>query len=159
MDDDVSGILKVSEGRWQAEECFRIMKTDFSARPIYLQEENRITGPFPYLLSCPAFLSRFWKSWLGYRYTCEEILNTLRALNFAEIQEQGFVPLYERERITDELHNVCGFHTDYEFLTKEPNENNPEKSREGNKLLYFKTYQKTAVMPIFQRATAVFLSV
>ena len=36
LDDDVSGILKVSEGRWQIEECFRIMKTDFSARPVYL---------------------------------------------------------------------------------------------------------------------------
>ena len=46
LDDDVSGILKVSEGRWQIEECFRIMKTDFSARPIYLQEENRITAHF-----------------------------------------------------------------------------------------------------------------
>ena len=43
LDDDVSGILKVSEGRWQIEECFRIMKTDFSARPVYLRDENRIT--------------------------------------------------------------------------------------------------------------------
>ncbi|MHA9742382.1 IS1634 family transposase, partial [Robinsoniella peoriensis] len=33
LDDDVCDILKVSEGRWQIEECFRIMKTDFSARP------------------------------------------------------------------------------------------------------------------------------
>lgn len=36
LDDEVSDILKVSEGRWQIEECFRIMKTDFSARPVYL---------------------------------------------------------------------------------------------------------------------------
>src|SRR5699024_2559648 len=36
LDDEVGDILKVSEGRWQIEECFRIMKTDFSARPIYL---------------------------------------------------------------------------------------------------------------------------
>ena len=28
LDDDVSDILKVSEGKWQIEECFRIMKTD-----------------------------------------------------------------------------------------------------------------------------------
>ena len=40
LDDNVADILKVSEGRWQIEECFRIMKTDFSARPVYLQAEN-----------------------------------------------------------------------------------------------------------------------
>ncbi len=51
LDDDVSEILKVSEGRWQIEECFRIMKTDFSARPIYLQDENRIKAHFSYLFS------------------------------------------------------------------------------------------------------------
>lgn len=45
-DDDVENILKVSEGRWQIEECFRIMKTDFSARPVYLQNENRIKAHF-----------------------------------------------------------------------------------------------------------------
>ena len=128
LDDDVSGILKVSEGRWQIEECFRIMKTDFSARPIYLQEENRIMAHF--LICFLALLSyRILEKRLGYRYTCEEILNTLRALNFAEIQEQGFVPLYERERITDELHNVCGFHTDYEFLTKSQMKTIQKKSK------------------------------
>ena len=117
------------------------MKTDFSARPIYLQEENRITAHF--LICFLALLSyRILEKRLGYRYTCEEILNTLRALNFAEIQEQGFVPLYERERITDELHNVCGFHTDYEFLTKSQMKTIQKKAREGNKLLYFKTYKK-----------------
>ena len=52
LDDDVSGILKVSEQRWQIEECFRIMKTDFTARPVYLQDENRIKAHFRDLLSC-----------------------------------------------------------------------------------------------------------
>ena len=46
LDNDVKDILKVSEGRWQIEECFRIMKTDFSARPVYLQNENRIKAHF-----------------------------------------------------------------------------------------------------------------
>ena len=46
LDDEVGEILKVSEGRWQIEECFRIMKTDFSARPVYLQDKNRIRAHF-----------------------------------------------------------------------------------------------------------------
>ena len=52
------------------------------------------------------------------KYTCETILDTLKALNFAEIQEQGFMPLYKWEKITDALHDACGFRTDYQFFTK-----------------------------------------
>ena len=117
LDDDVCDILKVSEGRWQIEECFRIMKTDFSARPVYLQDENRIKAHF---LIC--FLSltvyRFLEKKLDSKYTCEEILCALKAMNFAEIQEQGFIPTYKRELITDALHDACGFRTDYQFITK-----------------------------------------
>ena len=117
LDDDVSDILKVSEDRWQIEECFRIMKTDFSARPIYLQDENRIKAHF--LICFLALLSyRLLEKELDYKYTCKTILDTLKALNFAAIEEQGFIPLYKREKITDMLHDACGFRTDYQFITK-----------------------------------------
>ena len=117
LDDEVGDILKVSEGRWQIEECFRIMKTDFSARPVYLQNENRIKAHF---LICFLALTiyRFLEKKLKYEYTCEELLDTLKAMNFAEIQEQGFIPLYKRKMITDALHDACGFRTDFQFITK-----------------------------------------
>jgi len=117
LDNEIGDILKVSEGRWQIEECFRIMKTDFSARPVYLQEENRIRAHF---LICFLALTlyRFLEKKLNSEYTCEELLDTLKVMNFAEIQEQGFVPLYRRNTITDSLHEVCGFRTDYQFITK-----------------------------------------
>ena len=117
LDDEVSDILKVSEGRWQIEECFRIMKTDFSARPVYLRDENRIKAHF---LICflALMIYRFLVRKLNYKYTCEELLDTLKAMNFAEIQEQGFIPLYKREAITNDLHEACGFRTDYQFITK-----------------------------------------
>lgn len=67
-------------------ECFRILKTDFSARPVYLQNENRIRAHF---LIC--FLSlavyRFLERKRNYKYTCEELLETLRGMNFAGVQE------------------------------------------------------------------------
>ena len=117
LDDNVADILKVSEGRWQIEECFRIMKTDFSARPVYLQDENRIQA---YFLICFLALTiyRFLEKKMDLKYTCEELLETLKAINFAEIQEQGYIPLYKREAITDDLHEACGFRTDYQFITK-----------------------------------------
>lgn len=117
LDDEVGDILKVSEGRWQIEECFRIMKTDFSARPVYLQNENRIKAHF---LICflALLIYRFLEKNLNCKYTCEEVLETLKAMNFAEVQEQGFIPLYKRDAITDALHETCGFRTDYQFITR-----------------------------------------
>lgn len=117
LDDEVGDILKISEGRWQIEECFRIMKTDFSARPVYLQDENRIKAHF---LICFLALTiyRFLEKKLESEYTCEELLDALKAMNFVEVQDQGFIPTYKREAITDSLHDVCGFRTDYQFITK-----------------------------------------
>ena len=128
LDDDVSDILKVSEGRWQIEECFRIMKTDFSARPVYLQDENRIKAHF--LICFLALLSyRILEKKLDNKYTCETILDTLKEMNFAEIQEQGFMPLYKREKITDDLHDAFGFRTDYQFITKSQMKTIQKKSK------------------------------
>lgn len=128
LDDDISDILKVSEGRWQIEECFRILKTDFSARPVYLQDENRIKAHF--LICFLALLSyRILEKKLDHKYTCEEILDTLKTINFAEVQEQGFIPLYKRSKLTDALHDACGFRTDYQFITKSQMKTIQKKSK------------------------------
>ena len=128
LDDDVNDILKISEGRWQIEECFRIMKTDFSARPVYLQNENRIKAHF---LICflALLIYRILEKKLNYKYTCEDILDTLKEMNFANLQEQGFVPLYKRLKITDDLHETCGFRTDYQFITKSQMKTIQKKSK------------------------------
>jgi transposase len=128
LDDNVDDILKVSEGRWQIEECFRIMKTDFSARPVYLQNENRIKAHF---LICflALFIYRMLEKKLDYQYTCETILDTLKDMNFAEVQEQGFIPLYKRDKLTDKLHDVCGFRTDYQFISKSQMKTIQKKSK------------------------------
>ena len=117
FDDEPEDILKISESRWQIESCFRIMKTDFSARPVYVQREDRIRAHF---LIC--FLSlliyRILEKKLNKQYTCEELLEALRSYEFADVQGQGFMPIYESTKLTDELHGICGFETDYEFITK-----------------------------------------
>lgn len=128
LDDNVNEILKVSEGRWKIEECFRIMKTDFSARPVYLQDENRIRAHF--LICFLALLTyRILEKRLDCQYTCEEILKTLKEINFADIEEQGYIPLYKRSKLTDALHDCCGFHTDYQFITKSQMKTIQKKSK------------------------------
>jgi len=128
LDDEPGDIIKVSEGRWQIEECFRIMKTDFSARPVFVQREDRITAHF---LTCflALMIYRFLERKLEYKYTGEYILETLKSMNFADIEEQGYMPLYEREEITDDLHEVSGFRTDYQYISKQKMRNIEKKSK------------------------------
>lgn len=118
LDDDVRDLIRISEGRWQIENCFRIMKTEFSARPVYVRDEDRIKAHF---LVCflALLIFRLLEKKLGKTYTCSEILNTLKRMNFADIEDQGFMPLYPRTKLTDRLHEVCGFRTDYQFITKQ----------------------------------------
>ena len=128
LDDDVADILKVSEGRWQIEDCFRTMKTDFEARPVYLNREDRIKAHF---LTCFLALLHFRllnRSLKG-TYTTEQLLHTLKDIKFTDIEEQGFMPVYERQEITDDLHETCGFRTDYQFITKRKMKGIQKKSK------------------------------
>ncbi len=117
FEDDPRELLKVSERRWQIETCFRIMKTDFDARPVYMRREDRIKAHF---LICflALLIYRCLEKRLGKTYTCEEVLHTLKTFSFADVQGQGFMPIYESTKLTDALHRVSGFETNYEFLTK-----------------------------------------
>lgn len=128
LDDPVGDILKISEGRWQIEECFRIMKTDFSARPAYVSREDRIKAHF--LICFLALLVyRLLEVKLENQYTCNEILSKLKEMNFAKIEEQGFIPLYMRTVLTDKLHEFGGFRTDYHFITKSKMKEIQKKSK------------------------------
>ena len=46
LDGDVSEIIKINQRRWEIEECFRIMKSEFKARPVYLSNDDRIEAHF-----------------------------------------------------------------------------------------------------------------
>jgi len=114
--DDVEGICKVSARRWEIEECFRIMKTELKARPAYLSREERIRAHF---LTCfiALLVYRILEKKLGGTFTVSQILDTLKAMDFEEVKGEGYRPLYERSEITDALHEVFGFQTDFEIIT------------------------------------------
>ena len=117
-DDNVTKIIAISERRWQIEECFRIMKTDFKARPIYLQLEDRINAHF--LICFTALLTiRLLSIKLGNKYTVQELLKTLRNMTLTDTGYGSYIPSYTRTEITDELHESFGFRTDYEISTKQ----------------------------------------
>ena len=112
----VADIIHINKKRWEIEECFRIMKTEFKARPVYLRREDRIKAHF---LTCfiSLFVYRILKKRLDEKFTCEEIVSTLRDMNmYRPGENQGYIPAYTRTDLTDALHETAGFRTDYEIL-------------------------------------------
>ena len=113
---DINQILKIVKGRWEIEESFRIMKSDFLARPVNLSREDRIKAHF---MTCfiSLFIYRLLEKKLNYKFTTSQILETLRGMNVLEIKGDGYIPEYIRTDITDELHELFDFRTDYEINT------------------------------------------
>ena len=113
---DIQEILKIVKGRWEIEESFRIMKSDFLARPVNLSREDRIKAHFM-ICFLSLFIYRFLEKKLSYKYTASQIFETLRNMNMLEQKGLGFEPEYERTQLTDDLHNLFGFNTDLEIVS------------------------------------------
>lgn len=119
LNDDVSKIIEINKGRREIEESFRIMKTEFKSRPIYVRREDSIRAHF---LTCFIALlaERILEKKLGCTYTTSKIIKTLREMKLTLLnQDQGYIPIYKRSEITDEMHSYVGFRTDYEIISKQ----------------------------------------
>lgn len=122
LEDEATKIIDICRRRWEIEDCFRIMKSEFRARPVYLSTKERIEAHF---LTCFMALTlyRILEKKLGKNYTCQEIIQTLKNMNFYKSNTEGYIPAYTRTDITDDLHDAFGFRTDYEILTKKKMKN------------------------------------
>ncbi len=116
LEDEAPAITKINHKRWEIEECFRLLKTDFKARPVYLSRDDRIKAHFT---TC--FLSltiyRYLEKRLKEKFTSSEIIRQLRDMNFYSIPGEGYIPTYTRTDFTDALHEAFGFRTDYQIVT------------------------------------------
>ena len=110
-----------------------------------------------------------WKDWASNRFNnscrswyrkpdalCLYLLHTLKDIKFTDIEEQGFMPVYERQEITDDLHETCGFRTDYQFITKRKMKGIQKKVSGDKTLLYFVYADKSATPLVFTGIVALF---
>lgn len=116
LEDSPETIVTINKQRWEIEESFRIMKSDFKARPVYVQTDAHIEAHF---LTCFIALTifRLLEKKLGYKYTMDEIIHTLQNMRFQRIHGIGYMPCYTRTEITDALHEAFGFRTDMQIIT------------------------------------------
>lgn len=115
LNGDISEILAISKNRWEIEESFRILKTDFDSGTIHLSREDRIKAHF---LTCfiSLLIYRILENKLDYKYTHNQIIEKLREMEVYEEKGSGYSPAYVRTDLTDDLHEVFGFRTDYEII-------------------------------------------
>ena len=117
LDYDVSDIIRINQKRWEIEECFRIMKTEFKARPVYLSRKDRITAHFTTCFTA-LVIYRILEKKLTNRFTCDEIIRTLRTMDMMIAPGEGYIPTYTRTDLTDALHEAFGFRTDYQITSQ-----------------------------------------
>lgn len=117
IEDDPAQIIAINKRRWQIEECFRIMKTEFRSRPVYVSTEKAIKAHF---LTCfiALLVYRILENQLNNKYTVTEIVNTLSEMKLTDIGEMGYIPSYTRTALTDALHENAGFRTDTQIVKK-----------------------------------------
>ena len=115
LEDSVQEIIKINQRRWEIEESFRIMKSEFKSRPVYLSKDDRIKAHFT---TCFLALTifRYLEKILGEEFTAEKIIDTLRNYNFRNFPGFGYVPLYTSNNLIHALHDKTGIDTNYEIL-------------------------------------------
>ena len=116
LEDDISEIIKVNKRRWEIEESFRILKSDFKARPVYLKRDDRIKAHFTTCFLA-LLIYRILEHKLNGKFTSSQIINTLRNMNLRNLEGVGFIPTYTRTPITNALHTNFNFRTDTEITT------------------------------------------
>ena len=121
LEDAAPEIIRLNGGRWIIEDCFRITKKDFEARPVYLQRDDRIKAHF---LTC--FLALLLYKYLekkvnrgGMHFSPAEIIDTLKGMDFIAVSGEGYIPSYTRTDLTNNLHGSAGFRTDTQIVSKQ----------------------------------------
>ena len=116
LEDNVKEIIKVNHRRWEIEECFRIMKSEFKARPVYLSREDRIKAHF-IICYISLLIHRLLEKKIEEKFSSSEIIYCLRNMNLLNHGIDGYEPIYTRTDLTDLLHEKFGFRTDYEITS------------------------------------------
>ncbi len=128
LDEDAAEIARINHQRWEVEECFRIMKSEFKARPVYLQRDDRIKAHFTTCFLA-LVLYRYLEKDLDSQFTTTEIVGQLKDMNFYSVPGQGFIPTYTRTDFTDALHDSYGFRTDYQIVSDKEMKNIYKKTK------------------------------
>ena len=117
LDDPAKDIIEISSNRYKIEDCFRVLKTNLSARPVFHQKRERIISHF--LICYTALLIyRILEKKLNTtntHFTTENIIETLRNMNVANIEDMCYMSTYTCSQVVTELNAVINLGLDKKY--------------------------------------------
>ena len=124
LDDPAKDILEISANRYKIEDCFRVMKTNFSARPVFHQKRERIIAHFMICYTA-LLIYRLIEKKLdlqGTHFTVDNIIETLNSMNVANIEDICYLSTYTSSDVCTSLNAITGLDLDKKYyLPKELN--------------------------------------
>jgi transposase len=115
--DDAKDILEINSKRHKIEDCFRVLKTNFGARPIYHRNRNRIVAHFMICYTA-LLIYRLLENKLdryGTHFTTGEILDTLRNMNVLNAQDAFYAAAYRGGQVCTAINGVFELGLDKKF--------------------------------------------
>jgi transposase len=124
LEDDAKPIIEISSKRHAIEDCFRVMKTNFSARPVYHRNRERIIAHF---MTCytALLIYRLLEAKLdasGTHFTTENIIETLKNMEVVNVQDIYYLSTFNGSQVCNALNSVFDMGLDKKhYLPKELN--------------------------------------
>ena len=117
LDDPAKDILAISENRYKIEDCFRVMKTHFSARPVFHQKRERIIAHFMICYTA-LLIYRLLEKKLdiyGTHFTIDNVIETLNSMNVANIEDMCYMSTYTSSAVCTALNAITGLDLDKKY--------------------------------------------
>ena len=117
LDDSAKDILEVSANRYKIEDCFRMMKTNFSARPVFHQKRERIIAHFMICYTA-LLIYRLMEKKLdlhGTHYTADTLIETMKSMNVANIEDMCYMSTYTSSDACTALNAITGLGLDKKY--------------------------------------------
>lgn len=117
LDDSAKDIIEISANRYKIEDCFRVMKSNFSARPVYHQKQDRIIAHF--MICYTALLVyRILEKKLNLNkthFTIDNVIDTLNSMEVANIEDMCYMSTYTSSQVCTALNAIIGLGLDKKY--------------------------------------------
>lgn len=117
LDEDARTIIGISSNRYKIEDCFRVMKTNLSARPVYHQNPGRITAHFMICYTA-LLIYRLLETKLdryGTHFSIENIIETLNHMEVVNLEDMCYLSTYSSSQVCTALNAVFGLGLDKKY--------------------------------------------
>ena len=117
LDDNAKDILDISANRYKIEDCFRVMKTNFSARPVYHQKRDRIIAHFMICYTA-LLIYRILEKKLdmnGTHFTISQVIDTLNSMEVANMEDLCYLSTYTSSKVCTALNTIMDLGLDKKY--------------------------------------------